>query len=593
MSEAPEKQTDRGPRRRLGEILVELGFCRQEDLLRALARQRSTAAGVGRGSRASGPGSRKRRGGERVGEILVALGAIGQEELARGLARQLGLGCCLSIREEDLELRVLRRVPRAWMKAHRVLPLREEAGRILVICSDPLNLEPILHLATLFEMPVEPLVASPKAMESGIEGSERLGERAEQVIDLMEEGSFQELGRDLEEPEDLLDAVHDAPLIKLVNAIFSQAVQEGASDIHLEPYERTLQVRFRIDGILYDRLTPPKRLQNALVARIKVMSRLDIAEKRLPQDGRLQLRVGRSFVDVRVSTLPTNHGERVVLRLLDKSAIRFGLAELGMGRRERLDFERLLERPHGILLVTGPTGSGKTTTLYAALSALNSTERNILTVEDPVEYDLEGVGQLQVNPKIELTFASGLRSILRQDPDVIMVGEIRDGETAEVAMQSSLTGHLVLSTVHTNDSASAVVRLTEMGVEPFLVASSLSGVLAQRLVRVLCADCREAMRVTPEVERRLQGKLPAGSRVFRAVGCASCFGTGYHGRTGLYELLTVEDDIRSEILVGGAAPNIRRIVRRKGLRALVDHGVERVLEGATSVEELLRVSGEV
>jgi general secretion pathway protein E len=558
---------------RLGELLVQQGACTAEQVQLALLRQKDVP-------------------GRRLGELLIEQKALSEDALLRALARQLELDYAGSVEEEDLDPAVLRRVPRAYMKTHGLLPLRSSAGALSVLTSDPLRTEPLLHLETLLDVAVRPVVAPASVIQNGILSFDQMRDSAQAVISDMDSEILPGPMRVSDEPQDLLDVLHDAPLVKLVNVIFSQAVQEGASDIHVEPFERSLKVRYRIDGVLYDRLAPPKHLQPAIVARIKVMAGLDIAEKRLPQDGRLALRVGGSQVDVRVSTLPTGHGERVVLRLLDKKAIHLGLSELGLSSGDRATLESFLRRPHGIVLVTGPTGSGKTTTLYAALSTINSSDKNIITVEDPIEYDLKGVGQIQVSPKIDLTFAAGLRSILRQDPDVIMVGEIRDRETAEVAIQASLTGHLVLSTLHTNDAPGAVVRLVEMGIEPFLVASSLLGVVGQRLVRVLCTRCRERMEVSSELEARFGGMLRRGARIYRSAGCTACLETGYQGRVGLYEMLVVDEQIQTQILAGAAAPSVRAAARSKGMRSLLQDGLDKVLAGTTSLEEVLRVAGE-
>jgi general secretion pathway protein E len=558
---------------RLGEVLVRAGVCTAEAVQLALLRQND------------GPG-------RRLGEILIEMKALDEPALARALAEQLELELATSVEEEELDPEILKRVPRTYMKTHGLLPLRMSGGTLSVLTADPLDSEPLLHLETLLDVAVRPVVAAPQVIQDGIIAFEPMRDSAESVISDLDGREPGGPARGVDEPQDLLDMVHDAPLVKLVNLIFRQAVQEGASDIHIEPFERTLKVRYRIDGVLYDRLSPPKNLQPAIVARIKVMSGLDIAEKRLPQDGRMALRVGGSQVDVRVSTLPTGHGERVVLRLLDKKALRLGLGELGLAAEDQAILEGFLRKPNGIVLVTGPTGSGKTTTLYAAISTINTSDKNIITVEDPIEYDLKGVGQIQINPKIDLTFATGLRSILRQDPDIIMVGEIRDGETAEVAIQASLTGHLVLSTLHTNDAPSAVVRLVEMGIEPFLVGSSLLGVIAQRLVRVLCVRCRQKVEVTAELASRFGGALPEGARTYRATGCPACLQTGYQGRTGLYEMLVLDEAIQAEILSGSAAPTLRAAARRQGMRGLLHDGLQKVLAGTTSLEEVLRVAGE-
>ena len=399
------------------------------------------------------------------------------------------------------------------------------------------------------------------------------------------------LAEQVPETEDLLEQEDDAPIIRLINAILGEAIKENASDIHLETFEKRLVVRFRVDGILREVLEPKRELAALLVSRIKVMARLDIAEKRIPQDGRISLKVGGREVDVRVSTLPSANGERVVLRLLDKQAGRLNLQHLGMSARDRDLMEATVRKPHGILLVTGPTGSGKTTTLYASLVSLNDRTRNILTVEDPIEYHLEGIGQTQVNSKVDMTFARGLRAILRQDPDVVMVGEIRDKETAEIAVQASLTGHLVLSTLHTNSAIGAITRLVDMGIEPFLLSSSLLGVLAQRLVRVLCPSCKVAYQAD-EAECTLLGvSFAQPPTLYHARGCAECHQQGYRGRTGIYELVVFDDHLRTLIHNAASEQDMTRHARTLG-PSIREDGRRKVLEGATTVEEVLRVTRE-
>lgn len=396
--------------------------------------------------------------------------------------------------------------------------------------------------------------------------------------------------------EDLLEAADDAPIIRMLNALFTQAARDGASDIHIEPFEQTSVVRFRVDGALRDVVRPNKALHAALISRIKIMAELDIAEKRLPQDGRISLRIGGRPVDVRVSTLPAAHGERAVMRLLDKSDAKLDLAKIGMGADMLKHFEKLIAQPHGIILVTGPTGSGKTTTLYSAMAKLDVSQGNIMTVEDPIEYELPGIAQTQVNPKIDLTFAKALRALLRQDPDVIMIGEIRDFETAQIAIQASLTGHLVLATLHTNDAPSAVTRLTDMGVEPFLLSSSLLGVLAQRLVRKLCPYCAKQELATAATAARLPATNETdvaeldGVTRWHPVGCAQCSHTGYTGRTGVFELLEVNETIRSLIHSKATEAEIRDTASFSGMRSMRDDGLRYVREGNTSLEELLRVT---
>ena len=407
--------------------------------------------------------------------------------------------------------------------------------------------------------------------------------------DLGNDEGLQALAEELPEDEDLLEADDGAPIIRLINAMLSEAIKEGASDIHIETFERNLTIRFRVDGVLREILRPQRKLAAVLVSRVKVMAKLDIAEKRVPQDGRISLRIGGRGVDVRVSTLPSRHGERIVLRLLDRNSVQLNLASLGMDPTIRERFEAQLHKPHGILLITGPTGSGKSTTLYAGLTTINSTERNILTVEDPVEYDLEGIGQTQVNPKVDMTFARGLRAILRQDPDVVMIGEIRDLETAEIAVQASLTGHLVLSTLHTNTAVGAVTRLRDMGVEPFLLASSLLGVLAQRLVRTLCSSCREQRPATAYEQKVM--KAGPDQMLWHGVGCSDCHQTGYRGRTGIHELFLVDDTVRQLIHDGTGEQEIEQEVRKHSLSIQMD-GFQKVIDGATTIEEVMRVTRE-
>jgi len=423
---------------------------------------------------------------------------------------------------------------------------------------------------------------------------ERSGETPEEMVQSLDAESSDRILHELEETEDLLEVSDEAPVIRLVNLILFQGVKERASDIHIEPFQKELKIRYRIDGILYNRLNPPKRYQAAIVSRLKVMAKLDIAEKRLPQDGRLPIKIADRDIDIRVSVIPTTFGERIVLRLLNKSSAHFGLQEIGLSPGHLKVLEELIQRPNGILLVTGPTGSGKTTTLYAALSRINSSDKNIVTIEDPVEYQLFGIAQIQVNPKIGLTFAHGLRSILRHDPDVVLVGEVRDPETAEIAIQAAMTGHLVFSTLHTNDAASAMTRLLDMGIEPFRIASVVRAIAAQRLVRVLCPDCKEAFSPPPEILRDT-GILPArlgGRVIYRAKGCPACAGTGYRGRTGIYEIMLVSEPIRHLIMRKADSATIARQALEEGMKTLREDGAEKVLAGITALEELVRVTQE-
>lgn len=416
--------------------------------------------------------------------------------------------------------------------------------------------------------------------------SQQIAQDIDQSVDLFS------LSEEMPENEDLLNEESAAPVIRLINAILSEAIKEGASDIHIETYEKTMSIRFRVDGILRTILQPNKKLAALLTSRIKVMARLDIAEKRIPQDGRIALRIGRRNIDVRVSTLPSLYGERAVLRLLDKNNLQLSLDALGMSAADNLALKQLIQSPHGIILVTGPTGSGKSTTLYAILSALNSPDRNILTVEDPVEYELEGIGQSQVNTRVDMSFARGLRAILRQDPDVVMVGEIRDTETAQIAVQASLTGHLVLSTLHTNSATGAVTRLRDMGVEPFLLSSSLVGVLAQRLVRRLCPACRRQAPATPQQATLLRNHQLKASRLWLPVGCPACRSSGYQGRLAIHELMIITPALRTAIHENANEQTIEQIVRQQH-RSLIENGLQKAIDGETSLEEVLRVASEI
>ncbi|HEX4583791.1 MAG TPA: type II secretion system ATPase GspE [Burkholderiaceae bacterium] len=470
-------------------------------------------------------------------------------------------------------------VPYAFARDNLILlrPLSERDAEVWI--GDSTSIAAINEVMRVFPGRVRPVVVATEKLSQAISQAYAHHEgSAQQVVgDIEGEFNISRMMEDVPDVEDLLETADDAPIIRMINALLTQATRDGASDIHIEAFENTSLVRFRVDGTLRDVVRPKRALHAALVSRIKIMAQLDIAEKRLPQDGRIALRVGGRALDVRVSTLPTGHGERVVLRLLEKDLARLDLTNLGMSDRTLATFDRLAHQPHGIVLVTGPTGSGKSTTLYAAIRRLDSTTTNIMTVEDPIEYDIEGIGQTQVNPKIEMTFARALRSILRQDPDVVMIGEIRDLETAQIAVQASLTGHLVLATLHTNDAASAVTRLIDMGVEPFLLASSLLGVLAQRLIRKLCPNCKQ-----PE----------ASGRGFVPVGCAHCGQTGYQGRTGIYELLIVDDTLRDLVHRGASDGEIRSTAETGGMVPLRSDAMRWVAAGLTSQEEVLRVTRE-
>ena len=467
-------------------------------------------------------------------------------------------------------------LPYAYAKAHTVL-LEDDGERLVLWAPETVSLPALSEVLRLYDVdalerePSSSLVNRIAVAYAGSESSAAtvIGE-VESAVDLSR------MMQELPAIEDLLEASNDAPIIRMLNALLTQAAKDGASDIHIEPYERSSSVRFRVDGTLREVVQPNKALHAALISRLKIMAELDIAERRLPQDGRISLRIGGRAVDMRVYTLPSAHGERAVLRLLDKGESKFTLEALGMSGAVLTKFDKLVQQPHGIVLVTGPTGSGKTTTLYASLGRVDTAGTNVLTVEDPVEYELAGIGQTQVNPKIDLTFAKALRAILRQDPDVIMIGEIRDYETAQIAIQASLTGHLVLATVHTNDAPSTVTRMIDMGVEPFLLSSSLIGVLAQRLVRKLCVHCKRA----------------DGNGRYHPVGCTHCGSTGYKGRTGVYELMAVDDKVRALIHSRASESQIFVAAEAAGLRSMREDGERLVAEGVTSAEEVMRVTRE-
>jgi general secretion pathway protein E len=531
--------------------------------------------------------------GGRIGEILIQRGAIGEEDLLKALGIQFGLQWRSTISTENMGIDFTQLIPIQFLKKYRMVPVATPEGSYIAV-NDPLSFQPLDDLKLILGWDGTEMVLAPQSsILSAINFAYDMStDSAEQVIQDMHEVERDLILSAVDETGDLLDDTSDAPIIKLVNLMLTQAVKARASDIHVEPYQNKLKVRYRLDGILYDMLSPPKHIQSTLTSRIKVMAKLNIAEKRLPQDGRIEIKIGDKNVDIRVSTIPTAFGERVVLRLLDKSNVLLRLTDLGMPEEGLVTFSELIKSAHGIILVTGPTGSGKTTTLYAALSTINNPDINIITIEDPIEYQIENIGQIQVNPKINLTFANGLRSIVRQDPDVILVGEIRDLETAEIAIQAALTGHLVFSTLHTNDSASAVTRLIDMGIEPYLVTSSVIAILAQRLVRTTCGGCRVAYRPDAESLKNI-GITPGmskGKKIYRGNGCEGCLNTGYKGRTGIFELMELDDEVKNLILKTSDSNAIKNMAVERGMATLRQDGTSKVLNGLTTVEEVLRVT---
>lgn len=484
----------------------------------------------------------------------------------------------------------LRRPPFAFAKRHGVIVCERRGDEVHVVCRDDVKLPALTELRRFVAMPLAIEQVDSEAFDRQLQAAYEGGSNMQMMEDIGDDDLFK-AAEALAEPEDLLEAEDDAPIIRLINALLTEAIKENASDIHVEPYENRMVVRFRVDGVLREVLSPKRAVGPQLISRIKIMAKLDIAEKRVPQDGRISVKIAGRAVDVRVSTNPVTHGERVVLRLLDKQAGRLDLEHLGMVDEQRTRFDQIIHKPHGIILVTGPTGSGKTTTLYAGLSRLNDRQRNIMTVEDPVEYHLDGIAQTQVNTKVNMSFARGLRAILRQDPDVVMVGEIRDLETAEIAVQASLTGHLVLSTLHTNSAAGAVTRLRDMGIEPFLISSALLGILAQRLARTLCTHCKEPYQAS-ESELKLLGRAPEEKiTLHRATGCEHCKRTGFRGRTGIYELIIVDHEIRNLVHDGGSETAIEEHARQFG-PSLSQDGYDKVIAGETTLDEVLRVTRE-
>ncbi|PKN23347.1 MAG: type II secretion system protein GspE [Deltaproteobacteria bacterium HGW-Deltaproteobacteria-3] len=540
--------------RRIGEILQQDFTVPQERIEAALAEQELS--------------------GERLGQILTTIQALDSTTLAKALAVQFELPYLETIPEETVAEGLLGMIPIGFAKEYRIYPLAKQNNSLQVAVADPLDTRPLNDLSTLTGAQIEPCVATPEEILRAIHrGYEKQAGSTGAVIEEIDGGSANELAISLE-PRDLLDSSDEAPIIRFVNSLITQGFKERASDIHIEPFERELIVRYRVDGILHEVLRPTFKAHAGIVSRIKIMAQLDIAEKRLPQDGRFRVRMGGRDMDIRVSTLPTAFGERVVLRLLDKAAGILTLEEIGLESDLLQPFEAMISKNHGIFLVTGPTGSGKTTTLYTALTRLNNREKNIITVEDPI--------------------ANGLRSILRQDPDIIMVGEIRDRETAEIAVQSALTGHMVFSTLHTNDAAGALTRLVEMGIEPFLAASSIVGIVAQRLVRTICPHCKKAHQPPEELLQEIAGEipLPAGATFYRGTGCDQCMQIGYWGRIAIYELLKVDDAVRELLLQNKDAATIKKAAMQRGMRSLRAAGLAKALQGITTLEEVMRVTQE-
>jgi len=553
-----------GPSRFIADVIVDLGYVDRE--------------------RADTAVDQSRQQGKRTGQILLETGAITTAQLAHALAERFGLDFVdLGVYEPDLS--ALNTVNHTAARRFEAAPIGyDESGALIVAMADPSNVLALDDLKLMTGHNIRPAVATAEDVAGLIGRMSRLDDAVAEAIE--DEGGDQ----DVAAVTDIRESAQDAPVIKLVNSVIAQAVDAGASDLHFEPDGRDMRVRFRIDGVLSETTTIPRRMIPGVVSRVKIMGDLDIAEKRIPQDGRVGLKVEGHSVDIRIVTLPSVHGEGIVMRVLDKGQAMLSLDALGLLGEARERFESGFRKAHGATLVTGPTGSGKSTTLYSALNQINSIDKNIITIEDPVEYQLAGINQLQVNTKSGLTFASGLRSMLRADPDVIMVGEIRDADTARIAIESALTGHLVLSTLHTNDAPSAVTRLTEMGIEPFLTASALDTVVAQRLARVLCSHCKRQTILTPETLLAAGFRASFDIEAYEPVGCARCKGSGYKGRLGLYEVMTITDEMRSLAIQRTSAEEIGHVAEQQGMKRLREDGLDRVKEGLTSIAEVARVT---
>jgi general secretion pathway protein E len=560
-------------RKRLGELLVERGKLDNAALERALRLQQDS--------------------GEKIGALLVTLGLVAQRDVAEALSSQLGLPLLDAAGYPEFPM-LEERVSARFLREARALPVREDESELWLAMADPTDVYTIGAFEMVTGRSVRPMIAIPTELDAALERLYGTGKSAQSQIigDVETRGDDVAFDADVQQLKDL---AAEAPVIRLVSLLITNALETRASDIHIEPFENRLIVRYRIDGVLHEVESPPKRLSAAVISRVKIMANLDIAERRLPQDGRIRLRVQGKEIDLRVSTVPTMHGESVVMRILDKGGVALDFQRLGFEDDTLKAFLDVLLQPHGILLVTGPTGSGKTTTLYTALDRLNQPDVKILTVEDPVEYQMPGINQIQVKPQIDLTFATALRSIVRQDPDVIMIGEIRDLETAQIAVQSALTGHLVLSTVHTNDAPSTVNRLLDMGVEDYLLTSTVIGILAQRLVRTLCHHCREPYVALPELVEQMQLRKFSRERditLWHPRGCSQCANTGYMGRVSVMEMLPMSDGVRSLVMKHATATDLRGEAVREGMLTMYEDGVRKALRGVTTFEEVLRVTRE-
>ncbi|MGB0739281.1 MAG: GspE/PulE family protein [Planctomycetaceae bacterium] len=557
--------------RKLGQILIDLGYINDDQLWDILEEQKQSP-------------------GQPIGQVAVRMGLISQAQVTEALAEQWGMPV-VSLEETNIPAAVLEVVPQTMAELYKIMPISMKDGTLTVAMADPQNVGVLDDLRNFLGHEIRGAVSSQEDVEAAI--ARYYADREESIEDVIDQLSDDEddekqiRGYDLASEEEMSDS---QPIKKLLNMVMLLAIRDQASDIHFEPFEDEFKIRVKADGVLYEMVPPPRHLANAIVSRIKVMSNLDIAERRLPQDGRIELNVGGNSVDLRVSVLPTLFGEAVVMRVLDRTVVALDLNKIGMDAVLLRQFREMLHRPNGILLVTGPTGSGKTTTLYSALNELNSTETKIITSEDPIEYDIDGIIQVPVNPDVDVTFAAVLRAILRHDPDQILVGEIRDYETGEIAVQSALTGHLVFSTLHTNDAPSAITRLRDMGVPAFLITATVEGILAQRLVRRICTECRTEFTPSDDLLMELQLPLETARKYkfYYGKGCARCNNSGYKGRIGLYELMTITDEIRDAVAAEASSDELRDIARQQGMTTLREAGLKLIFDGLTTIDEVVR-----
>ena len=558
---------------RLGDMLVKATLITREQLQKALQQQETS--------------------GGRIGTNLVKLGFISEDDITSFLSRQYGVPS-INLSHFEIDSAVIKLIPSEIAQKHQIIPINRTGNVLTVAMADPSNIFAIDDIKFMTGFKVEPVVAAETSIKNAINKHYDSAGMVEDIMKDFDDKDVEALkeGEENINVAELGQAAEDAPVVKLVNLILTDAIKKGASDIHIEPYEKSFRVRYRIDGVLYEVMQPPTRLKAAITSRVKIMAQLDIAERRLPQDGRIKIKMSGKEMDYRVSTLPTLFGEKVVLRLLDKGNLQLDMTKLGFDSQALEHFESGLLMPYGMVLVTGPTGSGKTTTLYSALNRLNTTETNIMTAEDPVEFNLPGINQVQMKAEIGLNFAAALRSFLRQDPDIIMVGEIRDYETAEIAIKAALTGHLVLSTLHTNDAPSTISRLLNMGVEPFLVAASTNVIVAQRLARRVCQSCKEPAPVPPQALVNIGFTPEEATKItpLKGKGCMTCSETGYKGRVALYEVMLIKENIKEAILQGGSVIEIRELGRKNGMKTLREAGLQKMREGMTSLEEVMRVT---